>query len=390
MVLVRELAVLSIVVPAVAALLLWAWPEPARPHVPVPQLVSVRGEDRVMFYADLVPLQEGLKPLPLLVTGRASNGAKGALLQEWPGFHAEAQFIGTAVSVRFEDNVNRWRVLIDNGRSGMIELSRPGVNDLRIRGLTAGAHHIRVEKISESSMPTSFGGILIDGDSEALPAPRARPRLIEFIGDSDTVGFANTALRRDCTEDEVFSATDTSRSFGPKVAEALDADFRMIARSGIGLVRNYEGVTPQSTMTTRYPLALPSDPAAGRLADRPADIVVTALGSNDFGSSFTESEPWADHEALSRDFAAALIAFLRDRVRENPGAIQVLLAFGEYGKPLLVPYQQAETALKADGQQAVLITLPKLDRSACFWHPSAGDHDLIASWLTTAISPLVQ
>jgi len=85
-----------------------------------------------------------------------------------------------------------------------------------------------------------------------------------------------------------------------------------------------------------------------------------------------------------------LIAFLRDRVRENPGAIQVLLAFGEYGKPLLVPYQQAEAALKADGQQAVLITLPKLDRSACFWHPSAGDHDLIASWLTTAISPLVQ
>ncbi|MTH79813.1 SGNH/GDSL hydrolase family protein [Paracoccus aestuariivivens] len=385
----KELAVLTIVFPAVAALLFWSWPEPARPHVPVPQLASETGQGKALVFTDLVPLQQGLTPVPALVTGRASGGAKGALMQEWPGFHAEARFHGTMVTVRFADTVNRWRIQIDDGHTSVIELSRPGVNDLRIRGMPEGEHHIRVEKISESSMPTSFGGIFVDEGSQALPAPDARPKLIEFIGDSDTVGFANTALRRDCTEEEVFSATDTSRSFGPQVAHALDADFRMVARSGIGLVRNYEGVSPQATMTTRYPLALPSEPSATRLADRKADIVVTALGSNDFGSSFTDNEQWSDKDTLSRDFGTALIGFLRDRVRENPGALQVLLAFGEYGDPLVMPYLRAESALKSDGARAVLVTLPKLQRNACLWHPSALDHELIAKQLLAAVSGLM-
>ncbi|SMO49663.1 SGNH/GDSL hydrolase family protein [Paracoccus laeviglucosivorans] len=333
--------------------------------------------------AELVAPEADLEPLPMRISGRTAAGPRDTLLQEWPAFHVEARFTGTDVSVRFQDVTNRWRITLDGGDH--VEISQPGAQDLRISNLTAGEHRIRVEKISESSMPAGFGGILIGGRSSALPSPEPAARLIEFIGDSDTVGFANTSNTRDCSEDEVFAATDTSRSFGPQVATMLGADYRVIARSGIGLLRNYGGASPETTMPSRYPLALPSDPAAARMPQPPADIVVTGIGSNDFGSDFGPDEPWADQAALSAAFGPALTEFVRARVRENPGALQVLLAFGEYGDPLVTPYRAAEAALKADGTRVLLVVLPKLERKACLWHPSAKDHDMIASRLVAAI-----
>jgi len=384
----RKLGFFGLVASLATLAAIWIRPEAARPHVPVPRIENAAGTDGRWFMAQLVPPQTGQTRLPMLVTGRVAAGKKDMLVQEWPGFHAMARFKGEAVSVRFSDGLNRWRVTLNGGAAGQVEVSRPGVTDLRISGLAPGEYTIRVEKISESSMPASFGGIFVDGEDQVLPAPRPLPRLIEFIGDSDTLGFASTANRRDCSEEEVFSATDTSRAFGPQVATRLGADYRIVARSGIGLVRNYEGTTPHSTMPARYPLAIPSEPAAARLPERAADIVVTALGSNDFGSAFAEGEPWQDKEALGQAFAPALIAFLRDRVRENPGAAQILLAFGEYGDELVEAYEAAEVALRQDGVRVALVTLPKLGRRACAWHPSPQDHTMITDWLSGVITGL--
>lgn len=361
------------------------WPEPARPNTPIPPIEVVKGSVETTPLAELVARQDGLRALPLRVTGRAASGGMDTFMQEWPAFHAEARFIGNAVRVRFQDMSNRWRVTLDDGLGGRIELARPGSQDLQISGLAAGEHRIRVEKISESSMPSGFGGVLIDQNATALASPDPAPRLIEFIGDSDTVGFANMSQSRECSEDEVFATTDTTRSFGPQVAAQLGADYRVIARSGIGLLRNYGGAAPDTTMISRYGMALPSDPSAASLPQAQADIVVTGIGSNDFGSDFAKDEIWQDQAALSRDFGPALTTFLRARVRENPGALQVLLAFGEYGDPLVTPYRDAEAALKADGTRVTLVILPKLDRKACLWHPSAKDHKMIAERIVKAI-----
>ncbi|MTH35105.1 lipase [Paracoccus limosus] len=353
---------------------------------PLPALVVAQGADGSRPVGALQMPQPGLVALPLRIVGRAAPGPEGALRQEWPGFHVSARFEGTEAWVRFNDGINRWRVLLDGGRSGRIDLALPGGRDLHLRGLAPGAHEIRVEKISESFMPANFGGILIRRDAgAALPAPPPAARLIEFIGDSDTVGFANGATQRDCSEAEVFARTDTSASFGPALAAALGTDYRMIARSGIGLLRNYGGAAQDATMRSRYPLALPGEPAASGLPQPAADVVVTGIGSNDFGTELTPGEPWSDLAALSRDFGPALTEFLRARVRENPDALQVLLAFGEYGAPLVEPYREAFAALQADGARATLVVLPQLERSACFWHPSLADHALIAQSLALAI-----
>lgn len=380
-----KLAALPLAILLLAPFMMRAWPEQFRTRAPVPELTTLANAQGGFVHANLVPWQQGLTEVPMLTGGRSASGARGTILQEWPGFHAEASFRGEAVSIRFEDGTNRWRVVLDDGKSGIVELARPGMRDLRIRGLTPGPHRLRVEKISESSMPASFGGIWVGEDAAPLPAPAPLPRLIEFIGDSDTVGFASTSSARDCTEDEIYATTDTSRAYAPQVAAALGADFRIIARSGIGLVRNHGGAAPQATMMSRYALALPSIPSAARMAERKPDLVVIALGPSDFDTALGEDERWSDQDQLSNDFGAALIAFLRHRAHDYPDARLILLAFPEYGEPLLRPYREAADTLEADGVRVSLIVPPALSRNACSWHPSAVDHKLIAEQLISAI-----
>ncbi|WP_062560732.1 SGNH/GDSL hydrolase family protein [Paracoccus aminovorans] len=356
----------------------FAWPRPPHPPVPVPTLDMAQAG----FQARLVPPQSGLVPLPAQVTGRSAAGpAPGSRRHEWPGFHAAARFHGSAVTLRFDDAVNRWRVTLD-GQA--ILVSRPGWQDLHITGLAPGPHLVLAEKISESQAPAVFDGFFLDAGAEPLPAPPPPARLIEFIGDSDTLGLADTALRRDCSEEQVFSATDTSRAFGAQVARALGTDYRIIARSGIGLLRNYGGARPGREMPQIYPLALPRDPAAPTLPQRSADILVIALGSNDFGSDFAKGERW-DKATLAADFGPALADFARARLAENPGARLVLLAFGEYGHELTDAYRTASDLLAADGLAAEVVVLREPRRNACLWHPSQADHDAIAKVLSQVL-----
>ena len=364
----------------VAGLASLAWPEPPLPDPPVPLL---RLSPDAGFSAELVAQQPGLTPLPAQVTGRVAAGAgPGAFLHEWPGLRAQARFQGDAVSLRLNDDIDRWRVTLD-GRA--VEIARPGPKDLRIGGLPPGPHEIRAERISEWHGPAEFGGFFLGPGATALPPPEPSSRLIEFIGDSDTVGFADTARQRDCTSEQVFAATDTSLAFPAQVAQALGADYRVIARSGIGLLRNADGLEPGRTMRQLYPLALPSRPEAAALPGQRADILVIGIGSNDFGSDIGKDEPWPDQAALSRDFGPALTDFARARLAENPGAQLLLLAFGEYGDKLTAPYQQAADTLTAEGFATDLVILPKLERTACLWHPSLADHALIAETLTASI-----
>lgn len=376
---IKRIGVLALSLLLAAVVGFFAWPAPPHPITPVPTLDSGQSGLRTA----LVAAQPGLIALPGQVVGRAAAGAEpGGYRHEWPAFHALARFEGTAITLRFDDPANRWRVTLD-GQA--IALSRPGRKDLRIEGLAAGPHVVRAEKISESHAPALFGGFFLDPGATALPAPRPAPHLIEFIGDSDTVGFGSTAERRDCSEEEIYAATDTSRAFGPQVAQALGADYRIIARSGIGLLRNYGGAEPERTMDRLYPLALPGDPGAAALPQRQADTIVVALGSNVFGSDLAPGERWTDKDQLRHDFGPELADFAAARQHENPGALMVLLAFGEYGPELVEAHQAASEQLTAQGIANRLVVLGKPGRNACLWHLSASDHAMIARTLTEAL-----
>ncbi|MDP5306189.1 GDSL-type esterase/lipase family protein [Paracoccus spongiarum] len=366
---------------------LWA-AQPPRPFEgPVPP-VSIAPDAPAGFAARFetgAAPASAMKMLPAHLTGRiAAPGDAGPgrndVLHQWPGFHATARFEGTGFALSLDDDANRYRLVIDGTE---VMLTRPGRGLLRVSGLADRPHLVRLEKLSETGKTARFGGFFLPPGARAL-APPAPGRLIEFVGDSDTVGYGNTAPGRDCSGAAQFLATDTSRAYGPATAAALGADYRIVAASGIGLIRNMDG-SGTGTMRDLYPTALPLQPDAPALPAPPADVIVIALGSNDFGTVPGLDEDRAARARLRDDFSAALLDFLRARRAEAPAARLVLLAFGEYGKDLVAAHRAARDAFVASGDRAELIVLPELARTGCHWHPSLNDHAIVALRLTSLL-----
>lgn len=337
------------------------------PHVPA--AMSARFLTGVRPDADM-------HPLPARVTGRAALGA-GGYAHQWPGFHATARFEGTGIALAIDDPANRYRVTLDGAT---IMLTRLGAGLLRIGGLIPGSHEIRLEKLSEKAEIGHFGGFFLPPDAVALPPPEPAP-LIEFVGDSDTVGYGDTAPGRDCTSEQQYLATDTSMAYGPLTARTLGADYRLVAASGIGLVRNLGG-GDDPAMQQLYDHAIPSQPGVARAPEQSADIIVIGLGSNDFAERPDLKEGREDLLRQQHAFSSRLLRFMRARRAEAPSARIVLLAFGEYGKALVAAHERARDAFVAEGDHADLVILPELARTACHWHPSLNDHEVIAEALT--------
>lgn len=362
----------------VAAYAVWQSAGSRLPDGPVPTMVIEQAAGAVPLLRSDDSVPAGAVALALTTVGRVVPDGAG-FRHQWPAVHASARFEGDQVMALFDDGLNRYRVSVDDT---VLVLTRPGTAVLQITGLGFGPHDIRVEKLNESPGPARFGGFFVPPDARALTPPAPRAYSIVFVGDSDTVGYGNTARTRDCTAEQVFLATDTGQSYGARVARYLAADYRMVARSGIGLVRNYDGADPGRTLPDLYPLALDDGPLA---VDAPADIVVVGIGSNDFATALRRGEAWADLADLRAAFQTALLDFLRDLRARNPDARIVLLAFGGNSLDLVAAHETALAAFRAGGGRADLVILPALGLGACHWHPTLADHALIADSLIAAL-----
>lgn len=378
-------AVLVLVGLVVAVVKVWPVLFPPAPLGPVPSL-AIRAPSAVRAEVQPRSQEQGLIQLDALVMGRSAPGRKpGSHRHLWPAFHATARFNGASVIVRLDDGEARSRITIDSGAEAtIVEVSRVGAADVVITGLASGDHEIRFEKLSQHINPVEFGGFFVEAPAAALVPPKPDVRLIEFVGDSDTLGYGNTSPRRVCSDDDLYAATDTSKSFGPQVAAHFSADYRIVARSGMGLTRNADGGGAEYTLPHIYPRAIAEDASGAPPAERTPDILVIGIGANDFGSAFSKGERWQDNASLRPDFQRDLETFTKARMTQFPSALIVLLAFGEFGDDLVGPYRATFAALKM-GHDMELLVLPKLDRKGCHWHPSPRDHAMIAGLLIKTI-----
>jgi hypothetical protein len=375
------LAAVVIVLAAGAGMILLGF-EPATepPEIP-PALVIVASKDGVTV--DLTVSAVTGVAVPLSVEGRvaAAVGWPEGFSHGWPGIVVKAPFEGGTVALRMIDGVNRWRIRVDDVVE--IELTRPGDSVMTITGLGEGAHVLRAEKLSESWENAVFGGVFAGAVGEAGPEPATR--VIEVYGDSDAVGYGVTSTHRDCPGEGVFLATDATQAFAAVAARELDAALELVARSGIGLVRDF---SPEGTGGRMIDLAAWGDFAGGPALVREGErIVVVALGANDFEADFGVTAPWADKAALVPDFATALTAFAAERA--GPGGRVLLVSFGEYGDELVMAHERALDGLRADGYAAELVVVPEMRRRACDWHMDVRDQAAVAEMVVEAIGRLL-
>ena len=264
-------------------------------------------------------------PLPVHVGGRAIHEADGSWRFGWPGVYFESRFRGTGIVVAVDTPTEFFRLTIDGVEKA--RLIGPGTARLAITGLPPGEHVARLDKLTESQEGGGrfLGFLPVAGDVPL--APPARARRIEYVGDSFTVGYGNASPGRTCTRQEVHDYTDTSRAWGPLVAARLGADYRIVAYSGIGVVRNYAGAMPDRSLPIIYDRLVPGDaaPLESDAAGWRPQLIVISLGGNDFSTPLHAGERWPDQDALRADWRAHYVAFVRRLMARQPQARFLLM-----------------------------------------------------------------
>jgi lysophospholipase L1-like esterase len=318
-------------------------------------------------------------PLPVHVGGRVIYNSDGSLSFGWPATYIEGRFHGTGISVALETTTERLRLLVDDAEKAI--LITPGSTSLTLSGLPLGDHLVRLEKMTESqSGGARFVGFYPTAGGTPLPAPIPAARSIEFIGDSHSVGYGDLSNSRDCSGQQVHDLTDSQRAFGPLLAHRLGADYRVVAYSGFGIVRNYNGGSAGQSLPVIYPRLKPDDSAD--LETDPGDwrpqLIVINLGTNDFSTPVHKGEAWANEDALRADYRAKYLAFVRMLMAKQPQAHFVLMG----GDSFYNDVQQVAEALDAQAPGRVLtLHVGAMELTACHYHPSLKDQHTMADSL---------
>ncbi|WP_375272540.1 GDSL-type esterase/lipase family protein [Sphingomonas sp.] len=315
-------------------------------------------------------------PLLMRVVGRAEPAVARMIRRQWPGSYVETRFRGTQAFFRVGAGEVSLRVTVDG--SAPVALVRPAPGVYRVGPLERGAHHLRVQVVSESQAgATELGDFTAAAGSRALSVD-VPARQIEFIGDSHTVGYANQSSKAACTEREVWETTDTAAGLPGQLAVRYHADYQVNAISGRGVVRNYDG-NPWDTLPAAYPYTL-FDKArrAGDSGWHPR-VIVVALGTNDFTTALHPRERWATRDALHEDFERSYAHFLSGLRARHPRALIVVWAKPISGGEVIAEARAAVARLTRAGERRVAFAaVDGLNFRACHGHPDLADDARIA------------
>jgi hypothetical protein len=140
--------------------------------------------------------------------------------------------MSASIALAQVSNTSSVDLIIDRGEPRVIS----NVADTSIStptGLNQGTHTVELCKCSEASLGTIVvGDVTTDGTLGVNAAP---VRKIEVIGDSISVGYALDGTNP-CTN--IAALEDNPKTYAALAANALGADYRIVAWSGKGLERN--------------------------------------------------------------------------------------------------------------------------------------------------------
>jgi lysophospholipase L1-like esterase len=200
----------------------------------------------------------------------------------WAATQILATFTGSSISANLSGSfsADRYLAVID-GQPHQPFTKQPGWEVCKLaEGLSASKHTLALWKISEDgSMDgekgvSSFGGLSADS---FLDAPQMSQRRLEFIGDSDTVGYC-----ADQTPGWIFPDMSISKyenayeAWSRRVAHAFGADLVNLGISGYGVTE--KGETVQAHIGNLLPF---SDAIKFDFSAWIPDAVVILIGAND-------------------------------------------------------------------------------------------------------------
>lgn len=215
----------------------------------------------------------------------------------------------------------------------------------------------------------------MDTDGELCPLGE-RPLLIEFLGDSLTVGEG--CLGPQSASEWRMAWISVSSAFPALTAEQMNADMRIVALGGWGASRSWDN-RPENRIGRIYEqlcAPIPGGDVPADFPEREADAVVINLGTND-GSAILRFDG-GERTRMEEELCLRAAELMRLARKRNPGAV-ILWAYGLCGKPMEPVLKKAvETFLAGGGQRADYLSLTPSSTQGARFHPSRASHRVAA------------
>lgn len=302
----------------------------------------------------------------------------------WNAFKIQAEFTGTRIGVHMVDAYHDYNVWIDGepryyADTGFRHL-RPGSRKLvwLDTNLAAGHHTLTLQRRDEGGR-AQFSGFELDSGESILPITAQKSRRLEVFGDSFAASYGLESPSRTCTPQQLRDYSNSSLSYPVLLAQKQNAELHLQAISGRGVVRSYGGAELPS-MSDLAPKLFP-DPESPVYAakDWPAGLVVIGLGTNDYSTNLVAGEKWTSAWELKAAFKNRYHQLL-DSLRLNYGGIPFVVMQQSNYSALSQVLQEITDEQRAAGYQNVhYIAFKALETTACQWHASVKDHELMAS-----------
>ncbi len=318
-------------------------------------------------------------------SGRVDQRDPANPVFDWSGVTIETNFSGTSLAVILESGSNLFNVAID-GEMQVLQTTADETVYQLAENLPYGEHHLRIFKRTEAQVGrAALRGFILDGGNKLLPPPPPPSRRIEFIGDSITAGYGNEGDSPTCFFTP--ATQNGALSFAGITADHFEAEYSLIALSGVGVVRNFAFADGLSNTTAvdyfRRTVAL-FPGLDWDFKQWIPDVVVVNLGTNDFST-----EPFPTQEVF--------IAGYTNLLTEIRAAYPQATIFATAGPIMFADvWWYVETAVARTSQQLNddqiyyvpienNLELSEVDYG-CDYHPNVNGHRKMADQLIPKIA----
>jgi hypothetical protein len=303
---------------------------------------------------------------------------------DWPGVAIETRFGGSSCAVLLRGDGGLYDVSVD-GALTVRRFDTPETTHTLASGLANDSiHSLRIVKRTEGprGQSVTLKGFYIDAGKSLLPPADAMPaRRIEFIGGSNLLGFGAEADTVWC--DTPANYSNASLSFGAVTAKTVGAEYRVLAVSGKGLVRNWRSpyIAATHPFEPLYRLAVKNDPTAvWNFKSWVPQVVATCFGTNDFST-----HPYPPKTL----FVETYKRFLDGVWARYPNAQIVCVTSAR--EPARTYVREMVEQERAEGNDRIHFysfwEVPKRE-CGCDWHPNAKVHEKIGRELAEIVGPL--
>lgn len=259
------------------------------------------------------------------------------------------------------------KIYIDGVEQPDVALTSKSMTITLAKGLDPNVEHtVRVLKRTNARSSSAALVSLKLTDGEKLAPNANATRLIEFIGDSITVGYATVAGSNTTWST---ATEDATKTYASQIAEAFGAEYMVTAISGRGVVRNTGGDTDKLLPAIYGYVDQYNNPGVEYDFARQPDVIVINLGTNDASSN--------NSSLTAVQFSAGLKAFLLDVRAKNPNA-EIVYTYGMMTTKYMQQMQDVVKELAAAGDDK--ITFVKL--TACKTTERAINHPTAEAYVS--------